>query len=716
MKKRVITPTILQMEATECGAVALAIILAYYGKYVPLEDMRVLCDVSRDGSNAASILQAARRLGLKANGYKVEIDKLASLTFPMIIYWQLNHFVVLEAIEKNHAYINDPASGRRKVDWDEFDVSYTGIVLLCSPEPSFQPGGKPSSVWETLHALVRHSRFAMLYIGLASFMLSFPAILTSGFSKIFIDDILIRGQIRWMPTLIIAMVLTAILQTTLMFLQRHHLLRLQLKFVSSTTITLLWKIFHLPMRFFQQRFAGDIADRVNANTRLSALLSNEVAASMVGLITLILYFIFLLCLDWGIALLELIASVGNVMLFYSVSEKMANLSRLTLQEHGKLMGIAMNNVQLIEMIKANGMEQKMFERFSGQHARFIGYQQKLSSYSQILSTLSPTINQLMYVVILALGGVHIIQGKLTVGSFIAIQSVLFFINQPLMTLLNFANNLQNIRGDLMRLNDVMNHEIDARHLIHSEPRPIKQSIGISIEQLSFGYSPSQPALIENIHLMANPGDFIALIGTSGSGKSSIAKLICGLFQPWSGKIKLDNFPLEHISPMALSKNISLVDQDIYLFSGTVRDNLTLWHEQNADAVLIAALQDACIWDEIAERGGLDATIEEGGNNWSGGQRQRIEIARALVGHTPLLILDEATSALDLILEKKIIANIRQRNCTVLAIAHRLSAIQEANQIYVLDQGKIIEHGIHAELIQQPNSVYSRLFQLEQNQI
>lgn len=714
MSKRIKTPTILQMEATECGAVALAIVLAYYGKYVSLEEMRVACGVSRDGSNAANMLKAARQFGLTAQGAKVEIEGLESLKLPVILYWRLNHFVILEGIEKNSVYINDPAQGRRKISWQELDISYTGIILILKPASNFQPGGKPPSLWQAVQSRLQNSRFSLLYILFASILMVIPATLIAGFSKIFIDNILIQQQTNWLSPLIIAMFATAIIQASLIFLQRYHLLRLQIKIISSTTVTFLWHVLHLPLQFFQQRFSGDIGDRVNANDRLAVLLSNEVTANIVGVITMIFFAIVMLLLDWQIALLGIVATTINFFLFYFIAQKIADLSRLFLQERGKLTGIAMNNVQLIEMIKASAMEDKVFERFAGQHAKTIDFQQQIATYSQILLVIAPAITGITFILILALGSLHIMQGILTVGTFIALQSLLFFFNQPMIALLDFATNLQRIRGDLMRLDDIMDNSLDPRQLIKAESLTRRKNAALSIAQLSFGYSPTAPALLENINLTAKPGDFIALVGATGSGKSTLAKLISGLYQPWSGNINLNEEMLAAIPPENLAKILGLVDQDIFLFAGTVRDNLSLWREI-PNAELNQALHDACIFDEIQARGGLDASVIEGGNNWSGGQRQRIEIARALVNNPEILILDEATAAINLELEQQILANLRQRGCTVLAIAHRLSAIKAADQIYVMEQGKIIEHGTHTELLQMPNSVYQRLLQLEEKQ-
>lgn len=708
--KRVITPSILQMEAAECGAAALGIVMGYFGRHVSLEELRQACGVSRDGSKATNLLRAARNYGFTAYGAKAESEALIDLAVPFIIFWEFNHFVVVEGIGPDKIYINDPATGPRTVSHEEFDTSFTGIVLVFEPGPQFKKGGQKDTLWHSLAPRLQGIQTPLTYIILLSLALVIPGIVIPGFTKIFIDDILIRQVSGWLAPLIWGMVITALLRAGMTWLQQIHLLRLELKLTLTNSARFLWHVLRLPITFFTQRFAGDIGSRVAANDRLASLLSGEISTSFVSLVSMFFYGLIMFLYDWQLTLLAIIVVAINSNLLFRIARGIENSSRRLQQELGRLAGIEMSGLEAIETIKASSGENDFFQRWAGYHAKSLNSQQMIHLYSRTLLIVPQLLTGLLTVAVLGLGGWRIMQGYLSVGSLVAFQSLLISFNEPIQTLLGLGSKLQEIRGDLARLDDVLRHPEDPRLTQQLPPNtlPVKLKGQLELRNLSFGYSPLDPPLFENIYLNLRPGSRIAIAGISGSGKSTLAKLVCGLYTPWSGEILLDDQPLANIPQVTLSHSVSFVDQDICLFEGTIRDNLTLWDQTIPNTALERAIKDAALEPLINARNmGLESKVINAGANFSGGQRQQLEIARALVTEPSLLVLDEATSSLDASTEYQIVQNLKQRNCSLLIIAHRLSTIRDCEEIIVLDHGKIVERGTHDQLCQN-NGPYRRL--------
>lgn len=698
------------MEATECGAAALGIILAYYGRYETLETLRVVCGVSRDGSKAINMLKAARQYGLHAVAGKVEdLDALSTLTFPLIVFWEFNHFIVLEGIQGDKFYINDPATGPRYVSREEFDRAFTGIILVFETTSDFKPAGKPVSVLASLKQRLGHTKLVLTLIIIASLALVVPGIIIPGFSKIFIDDILIRQMNSWLLPLLVGMLVTAALRGLLTWLQTRYLLRLQIKLALMASTRFFWHVLRLPILFFQQRYAGDINERVSANDRVANLLSANFTASAVGVITMIFFAIVMFFLDWQLTLIGIIAAFLNFSLLYAVSRKVADTNRRFLQDQGKLAGLEMNALQSIETLKAMGLENDFFRRWSGWHAKNINTQQSIVLYNQLLLIIPRLLTGLVTVAILGLGSWQIMQGYLTVGTLVAFQSLIVSFNTPLAGLLGFGSEMQKIRGDLLRLDDVLKHPEDPRLIETTEKADSTEQLSghVEFKQVTFAYSKMEPPIIEDLNIEIKPGTRVALIGKTGSGKSTISKLLCGLYEPWSGEILLDGKKQEAILRSVFSRSVSLVDQDIFLFEGSVADNLSLWNKEVSEAEMRTALHHAQLEDVVAERGGLGAYVAEAGVNFSGGQRQRLEIARALINNPTLLILDEATASLDPVMEKRVYDSLKEMHCTLFIIAHRLSAIRDCDEIFVLDKGKVVERGTHDTLLTQ-NGLYKQL--------
>lgn len=693
--KRKKTPTLLQMEATECGAAALGIVLGYYGLFLPLESLRIACGVSRDGSNALNLLKVARQYNLEANGVKAELNDFEEGDFPLIAFWQFNHFVVVEGYNKNEVFINDPAYGPRKITQEEFASGYTGVALLLKPTTNFKKFGRPSSLMQAIKGRLHYFKSAIFYIALVSILLVVPGILLPGLSKIFIDNLLIEGRSGWIMPFLTALFVISILQALLVSMQRYYLLRLQMKFVLTNTSKFIWHLLKLPIPFFQQRMAGDLYHRIAANERVAQVLSVEVSSSFVSVISLVFFAIVLLFLSWQLAIIGIGTEILTLILFYLVSRKIQDKSLALMQTAGKLSGFQMAMLQMIESIKAQATEDPMFDKWGALHAQSINQQQVVANYQQMLLILPPFLHALGNIGVLIVGALLVMKGVITVGSLIAIQSLLISFSTPLASLLNTGIEFQRIKADFTRIDDVLKQQVSTVENIEIDETDL---IGpLTLDNVSFSYSPVNPPLLKNISLTIHAKERLAIIGPSGCGKSTLIKLIAGLYPVTSGEIRYNNHPLSMIPPAQLAKHRALAEQDIFLFSGSLRDNLTLWRLDILDSILIDSLNKACLWEEVIKRGGLDLDVLEGGMNFSQGQQQRIEIARALSGQPKVLILDESTSGLDPKTEFKMLKNIQKDPITTIVVTHRLDAIRTCDRILVMDKGEIIAQGTHHEL-------------------
>jgi NHLM bacteriocin system ABC transporter peptidase/ATP-binding protein len=702
--RRVKSPTILQMEAVECGAAALAMVLAYHGRWVPLEELRHECGVSRDGSKANNVLKAARKYGLDAKGYKYDsLEKLYDLPLPAILFWNFNHFVVLDGFKKGKAHLNDPAQGPREITMEELDASYSGVVLTFPPGPEFKKGGQAPNMLPALRRRLEGSETALIFTVLCGLFLVLPGLVVPTFSRIFIDEYLVGRQGWMLQPLLIAMALTLVVQGALTWLQEYYLLRLETKLALSTSSKFFNHILRLPSAYFGQRFAGEIGSRVLLNDKIASVVSGKLATTMIDLVMTVFYAGLMFVYSISLTLLVIAIAALNVAATRLGGRIRVDASQKLAQDKGKLLGTAMNGLQMIETMKATGSEAEFFARWAGYYAKSQNTEQQINVMTQLLQAVPPLVQTLSTAAVLVVGGLKVMNGELSVGMLVAYQTLLASFTRPLASFVQFGTTLQELQADMNRVDDVIRYPEDAQYAQSARPSPfpptmVKLSGRVELKDVTFGYSPLERPLIENFNLVVEPGRRVALVGGSGSGKSTVAKVISGLYKAWSGEILFDGVPREKIPRELVVNSLAVVDQEVFLFGGSVSENITMWDPTIGPARVGAACRDAEIAPVIeAREGGYQARVQEGGGNFSGGQCQRFEIARALVGEPTIIIMDEATSALDPTTEMWIDEAIRRRGCTAIIIAHRLSTIKDADEIIVLERGKVVQRGTHDEM-------------------
>ena len=723
--KRKKTPTVLQMEALECGAACLAMILGYFQKFVSLEVLRVDCGVSRDGTKASNMLKAAEKYGLVAKGFRMELEMLRTVQLPAILFWNFNHFVVFEGFSGKRAVLNDPAAGRRFVDPDELDESFTGVTLTFEKGPNFKKSGTKPKIWPRLKKRLTGLGKIFTYLGFLSFLFFIPGFVYPTFSRFFIDEILVKNSMGLLKPLLVAMAVTCILNTILQGIQNTVLMRFQARLSLTSASKFINHIFKMPLQFFVQRLPGELCDRISSCDSVSTLISGQLIGVIINMVSTVFFFVLMLMYDVPLTIISVSLTMIVVIVFRITSERVKSRSFKIEMETGKMNGITMSGIDMIESLKASGSENDFFMQWSGQQSKVLLETQRLVKTNTGNSIVPQLISSVQSILVLTVGALRVMDGHLTIGMLMAFQTLLGHFSTPINSFMNLGASLLSANADMQRIDDVMEYPLPKVFKDDYEPeekesdplqehaeieyKPIKKLEGyITLKDIVFGYSPLGLPLISGLNIEFTPGKRVALVGATGSGKSTIGKLITALYQPWEGEILFDGKPFRDIERKVFAASVAVVNQSISLFEGTVKDNITMWDTTIPEADYIQAAKDACIHDVITLRpNGYFSKVIEGGRNFSGGQRQRLEIARALATNPRIIIMDEATSALDAITEQAVDMNIRRRGCTSIIIAHRLSTIRDCDEIIVLDHGQVIQRGTHDELLA-AGGVYSDL--------
>ena len=705
-------PVIMQMEALECGAASLAMVLAYYDKWIPLEQVRKDCGVSRDGSNAKNVLRAARNYGLKAQGYRYEPDELkAEGTFPCIIHWNFNHFVVCCGFKDNKAIINDPARGTCKIPMKDFDEAFTGICITFEPSESFEPGGKPKSVVNFAKERLKGTGPAIAFIIATTLITSLISIINPAFTRVFYDRLLTGRNPEWFRPLIVCMSVLAGVQIIVTAADALTQLKIQGKMAVIGSTTFLWKVLRMPMEFFTQRMAGDIQQRQNDNANIANSLIGTLAPLALQVLMMLFYLLVMLKYSWQLTLLGIGSIVINSFVSRIISAKRVNITRVQMRDAGKLASTTVAGIEMIETIKASGTENGYYERWSGFQASVNAQEVKFARLNTTLGMIPTVVDSLTQTAVLMMGVWFIMNGNFTVGMLTAFQTFLAAFLAPATSLISAGQTVQEMRTQMERIEDVMKYPMDPvckDSELSDDTDYSKLSGRIEMKNVTFGYSSLAAPLIENFSMTLTPGSRVAFVGGSGCGKSTLSKLISGLYQPWSGEILYDGHPISEIDRSVFTGSLAVVDQDIILFEDTIANNIKMWDNTIEDFEMIMAARDAQIHEDIMQRdGGYQYVLTEGGKDFSGGQRQRMEIARVLAQDPTVIIMDEATSALDARTEYEVVKSIKDRGITCIVIAHRLSTIRDCDEIIVMDKGKVMERGTHEELMEL-NGLYTQL--------
>ncbi len=705
-------PVVIQMEALECGAASLAMVLAYYGKWVSLERVRADCGVSRDGSNAKNILKAARSYGLTAKGYRYEPEGLKQNgTFPCIIHWNFNHFVVLCGFKGNKAVINDPAKGTYSVPMETFDKSFTGICLMFAPSEEFQPSGKPKSVLAFVKKKLSGAGGAFALVVITTVITSLIGIITPGFSNVFADRLLSGSNPEWLMPFIYGISGLAVVQIIVAWIQTVYSLKVNGKIAIVANSEYMWHVLRLPMEFFSQRMAGDITGRRSQNASIAGTIISTFAPLAIQGIMMIFYLFVMLRYSVILSLVGIASIFINMAVSSFISKKRINITRVSSRDAGKLAGATVAGIEMIESIKSSGAENGFFEKWSGYQANVNAGTVKFTKLNAYMGIIPSVVSMLTNAIVL-MGSVYLCQqGEWTVGMITAFSGFLNSFVSPAMQFVSASQVIQEMRTDMERIEDVMEYPADIPSVSedNDENQEFDKLSGkIELKNVTFGYSRLAEPLIKDFSMTLLPGQRVAFVGPSGCGKSTISKLISGLYKPWSGEILFDGKPISEINRSVFTGSLSVVDQDIILFEDTIANNIKMWDTSIEDFEMILAARDAQIHNDIMQRdGGYQYKLAEGGKDLSGGQRQRLEIARVLAEDPTIIIMDEATSALDAKTEYDVVKSIENRGITCIVVAHRLSTIRDCDEIIVLDRGQVVERGTHEELYAN-GGVYTQL--------
>jgi NHLM bacteriocin system ABC transporter peptidase/ATP-binding protein len=708
------TPTVLQMESLECGAAALAIILGYHGRHEPLEQLRVRCGVGRDGAKVSNLLRAARSFGMQATAWSTEAAELPKLKMPFMVFWNFNHFVVVEGFADGMAYLNDPASGRRQVRAEDFAAAFTGVVLTFEPDADFKTGGATGGLLQAMLARMASDRPALIFAALAGLFMVVPGMVIPVFTRLFVDRILIDSQMGWFLPILLGLFLSTMLEAGLAWLQGYHLLRLQYKLALAATGRYFWHILHLPVLYFSQRAPGEVASRLALNESVAKVVSGDLARALINGGLAVFFVAVMLTYDVLLTCISVTMVCASMAAFRYAAKRTQELSISYAIADGRLRGNASNGIAMLETLQAGADDSHFYTRHMAQQALVVNANQRMETSSAMYSQVPAFLMMFNATLILVIGGFRVMDGYLTIGMLIAYQGLVYNFSRPMSDLFNVLEKVQRLRGDLQRLDDVLNCSVDPLTTAPAPQDPDlsqKLSGAFELSGLRFAYSPQDKPLFDNLDFSAVAGERIGIIGASGSGKSTLARLVAGMYSPDAGEIRFDGKPRLHYPRAMLASSVAHVDQDIQFVEGTVRENLTLWDSSLTEAQIVSAAKDALIHDfSMAMPMGYDTPMQENGRNLSGGQRQRLDIARALAGNPRILLLDESTSSIDAASEARIMDNCRRRGCTTIIITHRRFSLQACDRVMVLERGAITEEGLFDTLYARRDSTCRRVLE------
>ena len=695
-------PVIMQMEALECGAACLAMVLAYYQKWVPLEQIRLDCGVSRDGSNMKNIYLAAQNYGLEAHGYRTEVEMLKTDgTFPCIIHWNFNHFVVLDGFRNGKAVLNDPARGVVQVSMEEFDESYTGLVLTFVPSGDFVPSGKRKSTLAFARKRLKGAAPAVAFIVMTTVISYLFDVINPVMSRIFYDRLLTGKAPDWLHPFIVILAMLGAFQLIVQWAQTIYNLKINGKMAIEGNASFMWKVLRLPMEFFSQRMTGDILQRQGTNASIAGTLVQTVAPLVLNTFMMFFYLTVMLRYSVWMTLVGLVSLALNLAVAHYLSNKRVNLTRVQMRDEGKLVSATMAGISMAETIKASGAENGFFRKWSGYQASVNTQQVKFTTLNARIGLIPQFINTASNYMVLFMGVLLAMNGSFTLGMITTFQGLLTSFMNPATTLVEAGQTIQEMRTEMERVEDVMEYPEDPVMKYGAdvpEENYAKLKGEVELRHVSFGYSRLGKPVVTDFSMHLKPGQRVAIVGASGCGKSTISKLITGLYQPWEGEILFDGKPIQQIPRNVFTGSVAMVDQDIVLFEDTIANNIRMWDDSIADFEMVLAARDAQIHEDILQRpGGYQGKLIENGKDLSGGQRQRLEIARVLGQDPSIILLDEATSALDAKTEYELVKAIKDRGISCIVVAHRLSTIRDCDEIIVLEGGKITERGTHEEL-------------------
>ncbi len=705
MKK---VPMVMQMEAVECGAASLSMILAYYGKWLPLEQVREACNVSRDGCSMKNILLAAKTYGLEPSAYKVSAEDMSGME-PAIIHWNFEHFVVFKGMRKGKAYLNDPGIGPVEIPMDEFRRSFTGVAMTFEPTDRFQPSGHPTSIFSYIRHNLSGANEAFWLTFIFTLLLAVVTLTLPLLTRVFFDEILSGRNAQWATIFFCLMAVLALFNFIVTLWQQRYSKRIAGQLALRGNINYLRHLLRLPMNFFAMRYVGDLQQRQRLNESITHSLVEVLAPQAINVTLLVLYFILMLSYNYMLTMIGVVAALVNLAVLHYYAGKRLNMVRSTQQSMGKYYSTTVSCLENIESIKAAGAEEGFFQYWSGLWSRMFNKQREMHIQQSEMSLLPTLTSNLLTMAVLLVGAWYILQGDLSVGMLMAFQGFMTAFMAPVEKIVNAGQQLLEMRSQIERVDDVMRYPED-RHVDGEHSEAGKLLGELELRDVTFGYNRTMPPLIEHFNLHLRPGESVAFVGSSGCGKSTLAKLISGLYKPWSGEILFDGRPIESISSDELTNSIAVVDQNIVLFDDTLSQNIRMWDQSIEDFAILMACSDAQVHSDIMSRPeGLATKVVRGGKNFSGGQCQRFEIATALAREPMILIMDEATSALDPTTEDLVMRHIREMGITQIVVAHRLSTIRDCDQIIVMDAGHVVQHGTHEQLMQQ-DGLYRQLME------